>query len=103
MPDTDKMKTADRIKKVKQPESKKNEKSEKSEHAGIFHTPKYKKEEAVMNEKAMDLLKVFDLADVADTNASNLPYGKQRKLEIAHALATSPKLCPASESNPKES
>lgn len=40
MPDTDKMKTADRIEKVKQPESKKNEKSEKSEHAGIFHTPK---------------------------------------------------------------
>ena len=44
--------------------------------AGIFHTPKYKKEEALMDEKAMELLKVFDLADMAETNASNLPYGK---------------------------
>ena len=45
-----------------------------------------------MNEKAMELLKVFDLDKEADFLASNLPYGKQRKLEIARALATNPKL-----------
>ena len=45
-----------------------------------------------MNEKAMELLKVFDLDQEADFLASNLPYGKQRKLEIARALATNPKL-----------
>ena len=45
-----------------------------------------------MNEKAMELLKVFDLEKEADFLASNLPYGKQRKLEIARALATNPKL-----------
>ena len=74
--------------------------------AGIFHTPKYKKEEALMDEKAMELLKVFDLADMAETNASNLPYGKQRRLEIARARATDPKLLlldePAAGMNPKE-
>lgn len=45
-----------------------------------------------MNEKAMELLKVFDLDQEADTLSSNLPYGKQRKLEIARAMATNPKL-----------
>ena len=45
-----------------------------------------------MNEEAMKLLKVFDLDKEADILASNLPYGKQRKLEIARALATKPKL-----------
>ena len=59
-----------------------------------------------MNEKAMELLKVFDLDEVADYLASNLPYGKQRKLEIARALATEPKLLlldePAAGMNPNE-
>lgn len=59
-----------------------------------------------MNEKAMELLKVFDLDQEADFLASNLPYGKQRKLEIARALATEPKLLlldePAAGMNPNE-
>ena len=59
-----------------------------------------------MDEKAMSLLKVFDLQDEADFLASNLPYGKQRKLEIARALATNPKLLlldePAAGMNPNE-
>ena len=59
---------------------------------GILRLPKYRKVEAEMNEKAMELLKVFDLDHEADFLASNLPYGKQRKLEIARALATNPKL-----------
>ena len=59
---------------------------------GILRLPKYFKVEAEMNEKAMELLKVFGLEDEADYLASNLPYGKQRKLEIARALATEPKL-----------
>ena len=58
------------------------------------------------NEKAMELLKVFGLEDEADYLASNLPYGKQRKLEIARALATEPKLLlldePAAGMNPNE-
>ena len=59
---------------------------------GILRLPKYHKAEKEMNEKAMELLKVFDLEKEADFLASNLPYGKQRKLEIARALATKPKL-----------
>ena len=53
---------------------------------GILRTPKYFKVEKAMNEKAMELLKVFDLDGEADFKASNLPYGKQRKLEIARAI-----------------
>ena len=59
-----------------------------------------------MNKKAMELLKVFGLEDEADYLASNLPYGKQGKLEIARALATEPKLLlldePAAGMNPTE-
>lgn len=73
---------------------------------GILRTPKYFKVEKAMNEKAMELLKVFDLDGEADFKASNLPYGKQRKLEIARALATKPKLLlldePAAGMNPNE-
>ena len=59
---------------------------------GILRLPKYKKVEKAMDEKAMEILKVFDLDGEADVLATNLPYGKQRKLEIARAMATEPKL-----------
>ena len=73
---------------------------------GILRLPKYKKIEKEMDEKALSLLEVFDLDKEKDTLASNLPYGKQRKLEIARALATNPKLLlldePAAGMNPNE-
>lgn len=73
---------------------------------GIFRLPKYFKVEKEMDEKAMELLEVFGLKEEATTLASNLPYGKQRKLEIARALATEPKLLlldePAAGMNPNE-
>ena len=56
--------------------------------AGILRLPKYFREEKKMTEEAMELLKVFDLDGEAEYLAANLPYGKQRKLEIARALAT---------------
>ena len=58
----------------------------------ILRLPKFYKEEKIMTEDAMELLKVFDLDKEADVLASNLRYGKQRKLEIARALATKPKI-----------
>lgn len=73
---------------------------------GIFRFPKYYKTEKAMDEKAVELLKVFDLEKERDFLASNLPYGKQRKLEIARALGTNPKLLlldePAAGMNPNE-
>lgn len=73
---------------------------------GILRLPRYHKVEKEMNERATELLKVFDLDGQADFLASNLPYGKQRELEIARALATQPKLLlldePAAGMNPNE-
>lgn len=73
---------------------------------GILRLPKYRKVEKEMTEKARELLKVFDLDDKEHYLASNLPYGAQRKLEIARALATNPKLLlldePAAGMNPNE-
>ena len=73
---------------------------------GIFRLPRYHRVEREMNEKAMEFLKVFGLEEFADYKAENLPYGQQRKLEIARAMATAPKLLlldePAAGMNPNE-
>ena len=72
----------------------------------ILRLPRQWKVEKTMREEAKELLKIFDLYEERNNLAYNLPYGKQRKLEIARALATSPKLLlldePAAGMNPKE-
>lgn len=65
-----------------------------------------RKEERKMQEETLELLEIMGLADIKDETASSLPYGKQRHLEIARALATKPKLLlldePAAGMNPQE-
>lgn len=72
----------------------------------VFKTKKYREEEARADQVAMDLLSVFELDQYATEQAKNLPYGKQRKLEIARALATDPSILlldePAAGMNPQE-
>ena len=72
----------------------------------ILRLPRFHKTEKEMDKIAMELLDVFGLADYANVEAQNLPYGQQRKLEIARALATEPKLLlldePAAGMNPNE-
>jgi branched-chain amino acid transport system ATP-binding protein len=74
--------------------------------SSLLHLPSHMKIEREMDEKALEILKVFDLDGQADYLAGNLPYGKQRKLEIARGLATNPKLLlldePAAGMNPNE-
>lgn len=73
----------------------------------LFRTKEYYRTEVEMTEKAMELLRIFNMEDKANFKASNLPYGDQRKLEIVRALGTNPKLLfldePAAGMNGKES
>ena len=72
----------------------------------VFRLPRHFKVEKEMRERAKELLRIFDLEQERNSLACNLPYGKQRKLEIARALATNPKLLlldePAAGMNPHE-
>ncbi len=72
----------------------------------LFRTPKFRRDEQLMSEKAMNLLELFKISGKADEKAKNLPYGEQRKLEIVRALASNPKLLlldePAAGMNPQE-
>ena len=72
----------------------------------LFRTPKFRRDEQLMSEKAMNLLELFKISGKAEEKAKNLPYGEQRKQEIVRALASKPKLLlldePAAGMNPQE-
>ena len=72
----------------------------------ILHTPGYYKAERAARTRALELLDVFGMADLAKSEAGSLPYGAQRRLEIVRALATQPKIIlldePAAGMNPSE-
>lgn len=74
--------------------------------ASFLRLPAFYKNEEALKQKALDLLKIFDLDQYADNLAKNLPYGQQRRLEIVRALATEPKILfldePAAGMNPQE-
>ena len=73
---------------------------------GIFKTKKYREEERLIEKESLELLALFNLDSKKDLFAKNLPYGAQRKLEMARALATRPKILlldePAAGMNPTE-
>ena len=75
--------------------------------AAVFRTHTHRSEEARVHEESRELLKIFHLESQAEERARNLPYGSQRRLEIARAMATSPRLLlldePAAGMNPQES
>ena len=74
--------------------------------ASFLRLPAFYKNEEELKNKALDLLKIFDLDKEAETLAKNLAYGQQRRLEIVRALATEPKILfldePAAGMNPQE-